>query len=90
MGIKPWKLYTRRKNYKKRLNALGKENYECKLMLKAFTGLHKWAMDSIEKPKAFRKASLMQKAFFILKKHEKDEINEYDQLVVKYREVIFI
>ena len=86
-GIKPWKKYIQEKQYRKKLNTVGYDNYACKLMLKAFSGFHKWTLDSFEKPRQFRNASLMQKAFITLKILKNKSKSDHDHLSIKYREV---
>ena len=91
MGIKPWKIYISRGRCENRLKKLSRDNYKCKLMMKAFNFLHKYSLDSTEKVKAFRKISVMQKCFCLMKIEnirEEDEIKE--NVIERYRKVLYI
>jgi hypothetical protein len=73
---------------KSKQNRLAKENYEFKLVLKAFNGLVADFFDCVQRPKAFRRAAIMQKAFIQLKPCDQEygTIDE-EEIVTKYRQV---
>lgn len=83
-GLRPWKRCWERGKRVKVLRKLASENYQCKLMVKGFSGIFKYYQDSIQKPRKFRNAYLMQKTLAKLGLENKT----FSAVVEKFRVVI--
>lgn len=86
-GFRPWRTFVYQRKAEKRLEIVAQENFKCKTLRKVFNALQKYCLDATEKPKAFRKISLLQKCINGLKGTRKVKSKKVLKFTKIYSEV---